>query len=1378
MGESGREYLEGSIMLSREKNKGSKNQYFIKSVIGEGSSTVCYEAIRIVEDGIVETGKLKEFYPINSGEHDFHYYSLKRLSDGQLVSEMEMTPIFNRMCEDYLKSYKMLRKVVVDNSQNEILKSYIQYGEILYGCTEHDSENIANYNLQPTVYIWSPGISGQGFDEYLSIVRENADKESEEKLKNILCVVDVLTDCIKALHTAGLMHLDIKPANFLVQYDSDFKIKPANISLFDIDTLCSIYSEFFRGVGTEGYCAPEVLKGRPDNRSDIYSLGAMLFNALVITKDIPDGLYRNSYYSQISQLIKNSELFRMSEINSDVILMSGICKILEKCLNMNPRRRYQSCSELKKDLEEMRKYLDKLLWDVAEKSKNGLTDATVNIQKMLYKHPLYEVITENTTDINVLIVGSGTYAQKFIDICLQIGQMSDAELKITVISESPEEDKDTYLYFRPAISEFVNIDGSLKEELAYATLEFKEKLDISNIENKKYHYVFIALEEDDKNVSVARRCSDRIYDQWRYRCPVCYLSYKIVKENRIDIVDKIYPICINEPIDVMMIDHELGEIAFNTHISWNDTMNIDMDHERKKFFEGRSYKEIYNRNSSIAFALSIKYKLHSIGIDCENFIDAAEQFSKNVLEACFSDESAKKKYNCLVDLEHRRWLIEKATEGWTAPKDGNGKLRLKDCIARGSVKDTMNRTHPCMVRGSERTPLNDIAYSENNYAKWDQGEINPNLDELDKMSIELHRCFKSYVEKIKKEDFFQDKDVVYIQNNIPNDCINVQKAFIQLQFALENIMNGNKKYSREYSNYLNRFKKVLMEVPEETRIKIENHLKMIEHNFFPIIESNLYRNYKSYDEILINNIPFILSYRYTSTIAILFEDGINYNSLNFSNVASATVLNPEKIKFLYYFDEKSNIVLLIERFGFVLNYLNVRNLHCGIELVICIPNELARFKYNELEKQWIVFKNDYNALNESAWLENITIYKVESQQAATIQFANHLQKHPVDVVDVGNQLFLSEYENNKWMETIKELEIPYFEFDWMNKKFFNCCGCQYLKFVQDKSFLRVQDMFALVGVTEAQFNLPEYADDYKVLMDIYIGNHKERKIAMQNWQDLCAVLQEYDRKKKPLVQIILQDSENPVYKKIVYFLPEYSFMVMKKIIRKLIEYEVLTEQSNIINYTSDTCKLELEVQEEYVEQIKKLFEKPQILLEYYQFKIDKRNKNHMEYVEITYNSLNVEEVDLGRSNYRESEFRILKQLENTNFITNLEERQKDSSCYVRFHYSSPRIKKILTRPEELLKIYTYYDILKTGYFDDVVCGYKYRQQADIIKKEIDLILTKEFRSMVVQCKSIRESKETDGQIQEFIEQFGGEIIIIDDITDIGQALIEVMENKN
>ena len=73
-----------------------------------------------------------------------------------------------------------------------------------------------------------------------------------------------------------------------------------------------------------------------------------------------------------------------------------------------------------------------------------------------------------------------------------------------------------------------------------------------------------------------------------------------------------------------------------------------------------------------------------------------------------------------------------------------------------------------------------------------------------------------------------------------------------MQFALKNIINGVESYSRQYSYYRNAFKKSLSELLDESRVKIEERLAVLDHAFFPVVESNLYRNYKANDEIVEN----------------------------------------------------------------------------------------------------------------------------------------------------------------------------------------------------------------------------------------------------------------------------------------------------------------------------------------------------------------------------------------------------------------------------------------------------------------------------------------------------------------------------------------------
>ena len=78
--------------------------------------------------------------------------------------------------------------------------------------------------------------------------------------------------------------------------------------------------------------------------------------------------------------------------------------------------------------------------------------------------------------------------------------------------------------------------------------------------------------------------------------------------------------------------------------------------------------------------------------------------------------------------------------------------------------------------------------------------------------------------------------------------------------------------------------------------------------------------------------------------------------------------------------------------------------------------------------------------------------------------------------------------------------------------------------------------------------------------------------------------------------------------------------------------------------------------------------------------------------------------------------------------------------YVSIVYSSNRIKKLLTSAGEILEIYDYYEALKMGYFDDVASGYEFSCESCNVKNELNLVLTKGFKNMFVECKAVVELK--------------------------------------
>ncbi len=658
---------EQSIFLSTNPENELPERYIINSVIGEEENVICYEATRI-RGGIAETGTLK------------------------------------KIPETYISNYRHLN---------------LRHCEILYG----------DFAGETAIFIWLPEIFGQTFDKYLTYVRENLQSDADKFLHEILSLVISLIEGINAIHNTGFAHLDIKPANFLVPYDSARKLIPESVPLL------------------EG-SAPNIPIEKIDTRADIYSIGALLFNALVINKNLPADAYNNNLYKSIDQLIRHSKLITTSESNSDVELISGIANILKKCLTLNKETRYANCEELLADLKKIemriRQYSANPDSTVEE---SGIRDSAIVIEKLLYEHPLYETAAVNQ-QINILVVGAGTFGQKFIDICLQVGQMLDCHLNITAISENSQADSQRYLQFRPAITKFVNVNengdkpyGDInfrallkdKPDLAFSTSDFKKNQQIiSEISAEcTYDYIFIALGEDNLNRTVAQIFLEIAREKFKTPCPIAYVS----ESSDVPQIPSAYPVFVNEKITPANIDPQLEQMALNTHIAWENSLNMDIEKTKQDF---RNSKYYYS--SSLSFALSIKYKLHSLGIKLgDNYFEAANLFFERVLK----DKS--KDFERMINLEHRRWVLSKVTDGWSAPLDENGNLNLEKCVNDGRV-DEINLTHPCILFSTESSPLKNYTHAD-----WNNPNIDPALDDFNSTKIFLKPRSPNFQRIFKKK---------------------------------------------------------------------------------------------------------------------------------------------------------------------------------------------------------------------------------------------------------------------------------------------------------------------------------------------------------------------------------------------------------------------------------------------------------------------------------------------------------------------------------------------------------------------------------------------------------------------------------------------------
>jgi serine/threonine-protein kinase len=158
-----------------------------------------------------------------------------------------------------------------------------------------------------------------------------------------------VADGLAYAHEHGVVHRDIKPANIMVMHDglvkiADFGIARMRSAERGTDTVPVL--------GSPRYMSPEqVLRKRAESRSDIFSLGVVLYEMLAGTPPF-SGADLNAILFQIVNLVPPAP----STVNPEMPEMVDF--VVAKALAKTPDERYESARELAGDLRECRKKID------------------------------------------------------------------------------------------------------------------------------------------------------------------------------------------------------------------------------------------------------------------------------------------------------------------------------------------------------------------------------------------------------------------------------------------------------------------------------------------------------------------------------------------------------------------------------------------------------------------------------------------------------------------------------------------------------------------------------------------------------------------------------------------------------------------------------------------------------------------------------------------------------------------------------------------------------------------------------------------------------------------------------------------------------------
>ena len=196
------------------------------------------------------------------------------------------------------------------------------------------------------------------------------DKYMKSKKFNISEVEKIILDILKGLsyaHKENIIHRDIKPTNIMISFDCvkilDFGIAKAITS--HTITQTGIF------MGSPAYSSPEQSEGKKvDSRSDVYSLGVVLFEILSgklpFNSDTPWGLVHQHIYDEPPDILKLNKSVPQYLVN-----------IVSKCLSKNPSDRFNSIDEIATIIDSNKQGTATIIKPIGKmqgREKRGLSD--------------------------------------------------------------------------------------------------------------------------------------------------------------------------------------------------------------------------------------------------------------------------------------------------------------------------------------------------------------------------------------------------------------------------------------------------------------------------------------------------------------------------------------------------------------------------------------------------------------------------------------------------------------------------------------------------------------------------------------------------------------------------------------------------------------------------------------------------------------------------------------------------------------------------------------------------------------------------------------------------------------------------------------------
>jgi len=156
-----------------------------------------------------------------------------------------------------------------------------------------------------------------------------------------------LCEAVGYMHEQGVIHRDLKPQNIMICYDGTIRVMDFGIAK-SAEGKRITFTGFTPAVGTPDYMAPEQVKGkRGDERTDIYSLGAMLYEMVAGATPF-ECENENLFVIMNARVTGDPKAPRKRNPN----VSPQVEEIILHAMERDPNKRYQTAKAMKAELED------------------------------------------------------------------------------------------------------------------------------------------------------------------------------------------------------------------------------------------------------------------------------------------------------------------------------------------------------------------------------------------------------------------------------------------------------------------------------------------------------------------------------------------------------------------------------------------------------------------------------------------------------------------------------------------------------------------------------------------------------------------------------------------------------------------------------------------------------------------------------------------------------------------------------------------------------------------------------------------------------------------------------------------------------------------